>query len=118
MHGLSHFQNEGESHHRLSSRAEHLPLGRSHGKKRWFPQLTTHFRPGSHAAGLRQHQHRPGKTRLTDWLRDQMVRQQFDTEMAFGPATLPAAIVEAARQNPGKIVLQDATLHKLPTDGW
>jgi len=24
---------------------KHLPLGRSHGKKRWFPQLTTHFSP-------------------------------------------------------------------------
>src|SRR5205814_1423132 len=53
------------------------------------------------------------RTRLTDWLRDQMVKQQFETEMEMGPATLSAALVEAARQNPGKVILQDATLEKL-----
>ena len=51
--------------------------------------------------------------RTPDWLRDQMVRQQFETEVQFGPATVPAGIVEIARQRPKHVVLQDVTMQRL-----
>ena len=33
--------------------------------------------------------------------------------MEFGPATLPEAIVETARQRPRQVILQDASLQEL-----
>ena len=65
------------------------------------------------AARLEQVSATAARARLTDWLRDQMVRQRFETEMAFGPATLPEAIVETARQRPRQVILQDASLQEL-----
>jgi acyl-[acyl-carrier-protein]-phospholipid O-acyltransferase/long-chain-fatty-acid--[acyl-carrier-protein] ligase len=50
---------------------------------------------------------------LTNWLRDQMVRQQFEVEMAFGAQNVLAAVAETARQHPGHIILEDATLQRL-----
>ena len=40
------------------------------------------------------------RERLTRWLRDLMVSQQFETEMQFGPANLPDAIAHAAQHRP------------------
>jgi len=42
-----------------------------------------------------------------------MVRQHFETEMELGPATLPEAIRQTARQRAGKLILQDATMQCL-----
>src|SRR5262249_53717344 len=53
------------------------------------------------------------RARLTDWLGQQMRRQQFETETEFGPPTLPAAFLEAARRHGNKLVLQDASLTQL-----
>jgi len=49
------------------------------------------------------------RQRLTGWLRDRMVQQQFETEMAFGPRTVPEAILATARQRPGHLILQDVS---------
>ncbi len=93
--------------------ADRLPFSRNPNKKKWFPRLSTHFSPVlappryDHVSTTR------ARARLTDWLRDQMVRQQFETEMEFGPTSLPAAVLEAARYQPGKVVLQDASYQKL-----
>ena len=38
-----------------------------------------------------------------------MLLHQFDTEMKFGPPTIPEAIVEAARVRPKHVVLEDVT---------
>ena len=92
---------------------ERLPFSRSPGRKRWLPRLSVHFSNVLTPPGLEHFSATAARTRLTDWLRDQMVRQRFDTEMAFGPATLPEAIVNAARQEPGRVILQDASLHGL-----
>jgi acyl-[acyl-carrier-protein]-phospholipid O-acyltransferase/long-chain-fatty-acid--[acyl-carrier-protein] ligase len=53
------------------------------------------------------------RAQLTGWLRDQMVRQQFDVEMAFGAANVLAAVAETARNYPGHIILEDATRQSL-----
>jgi len=48
-----------------------------------------------------------------------MVRQQFDTEMAFGPATCPLPLSKPRGKNPGKIVLSGRNVAQayLPTAG-
>ncbi|MEY2428881.1 MAG: acyl-[acyl-carrier-protein]-phospholipid O-acyltransferase, partial [Verrucomicrobiota bacterium] len=93
--------------------AQRLPFSRNPSRKKWFPRLSTHFSAVLTPPVCENISTSQARTRLTDWLRDQMVKQQFETEMEVGPATLPEAIVEAARINPGKIILQEATLQHL-----
>jgi len=42
-----------------------------------------------------------------------MVRQQFQTEMQFGPATLPTAIEATLRRRSKRVAVQDATMQKI-----
>jgi acyl-[acyl-carrier-protein]-phospholipid O-acyltransferase / long-chain-fatty-acid--[acyl-carrier-protein] ligase len=93
--------------------AERLPFSRTPGTKRWFPRLSVHFSEVLTAPSLEHVSATEARGRLTDWLRDRMVAQRFETEMAFGPATLPQAIVEAARRRPRQVVLQDVSLQEL-----
>ena len=93
--------------------ASRLPFSPNTGWKRCFPTVTTHFSDLLTAPHQEHLSTSQSRALFTRWLRDQMVRQQFDTEMAFGPATLPAAIAEAAAAQPGKVVLEDATLIEL-----
>jgi acyl-[acyl-carrier-protein]-phospholipid O-acyltransferase / long-chain-fatty-acid--[acyl-carrier-protein] ligase len=93
--------------------AQRLPFSRTPGQTRWFPRLSVHFSEVLTAPILERVSATAARARLTDWLRDLMVRQRFETEMEFGPATLPQAIVEAARQRPRQVILQDASLQEL-----
>ncbi len=93
--------------------AERLPFSPSPGRKRCFPRLSVHFSDLLPTPTLERVGAAAARARLTDWLRDQMVRQRFETEMEFGPATLPEAIVEAARHQPRRVILQDFTLQEL-----
>jgi acyl-[acyl-carrier-protein]-phospholipid O-acyltransferase/long-chain-fatty-acid--[acyl-carrier-protein] ligase len=93
--------------------ATHLPLSPNPSWKKWFPRLSVHFSRVLTPPGLHHVSATEARARLTDWLRDQMVRQQFETEMEFGPATVPEAIVETVRQRPGQVVLQDVTMQEL-----
>ncbi len=89
--------------------AGHLPYSPNPGSKRWFPQVTAHFSAPLAAPELGKISTGHARERLTNWLRDQMVRQQFEVEMAFGAANLLAAVAETARPHPGQIILEDAT---------
>jgi acyl-[acyl-carrier-protein]-phospholipid O-acyltransferase/long-chain-fatty-acid--[acyl-carrier-protein] ligase len=93
--------------------AERLPFSRNPGRKRCFPRLSVHFSNVLPTPNLEHVSATAARARLTDWLRDQMVRQRFETEMEFGPSTLPQAIVETARQRPRQVILQDFTLQQL-----
>lgn len=93
--------------------AEQLPLSRNPGQKRWFPRLSVHFSDALEPPRYEDLSTTQARGRITEWLRDRMVRQQFETEMEHGPGTVPEAIVEAAREQPGKVMLQDATFQKL-----
>jgi len=93
--------------------AQRLPYSRTPGRKRWFPRLSVHFGAVLTAPVFERIGATTGRARLTDWIRDQMVRQQFETEMKLGPATLLEAIVETARQRPRQVILQDASLQEL-----
>ncbi|MFM8470682.1 MAG: AMP-binding protein [Limisphaerales bacterium] len=93
--------------------ASRLPFSPHPGVKRWFPTITAHFSDALSAPHQEHLSTSQSRSLFTRWLRDQMVRQQFDTEMEFGPATLPAAIAETAAALPGKVILEDATLTEL-----
>jgi acyl-[acyl-carrier-protein]-phospholipid O-acyltransferase/long-chain-fatty-acid--[acyl-carrier-protein] ligase len=93
--------------------AERLPFSRTPGKKRCFPRLSVHFSNVLPTPNLEHTSATAARARLTDWLRDQMIRQRFETEMEFGPATLPEAITETARQRPRQVILQDFTMQEL-----
>lgn len=94
--------------------ANRLPWVRHKGWTRWFPTVTAHFSEVLTAPGLP-----PGTSNAharqmrTSWLRDAMVRQQFETEMTFGPRTVLAAVAETAGNVPGKIALEDVTATEL-----
>jgi acyl-[acyl-carrier-protein]-phospholipid O-acyltransferase/long-chain-fatty-acid--[acyl-carrier-protein] ligase len=90
-----------------------LPYSPNPGWKKCFPKVTVHFSATPAPPGLGGLS--PGRARalLTGWLRDQMVRQQFDVEMAFGATNILAAVTETAGNHPGQIILQDATLQTL-----
>ncbi len=93
--------------------AERLPFSRNPGLKRWFPRISAHFSPilvppKPEHVGVSQ-----ARARIMDWVRQQMVRQRFETEMEFGPATLPEAVNQAAARQPGKQIVEDFTLQEL-----
>jgi len=85
--------------------------------KQWFPTVTAHFSDAIAPAKLEHSMEHSStaetRTHLTAWLRDQMVNQQFRVEMEFGPQTVPAAIVETARDRPRQIAMEDATRQRL-----
>jgi acyl-[acyl-carrier-protein]-phospholipid O-acyltransferase/long-chain-fatty-acid--[acyl-carrier-protein] ligase len=93
--------------------ARRLPFSPNPNRKLWRARVTAHFSglltpprlDGTGAARARQ--------KLTRWLYDTMVKQQFDVEQAVAPKNILAAIVETARQFPGVVALEDATHRKL-----
>ena len=93
--------------------AGNLPYCPNPGWKKYFPKVTVHFSTALAAPELGGISTGRARTRLTNWLRDQMVRQQFDVEMAFGAPSVLAAVAETARSHPGQIILEDATLQTL-----
>jgi acyl-[acyl-carrier-protein]-phospholipid O-acyltransferase/long-chain-fatty-acid--[acyl-carrier-protein] ligase len=93
--------------------AERLPFSRTPGQKRWFPRLSVHFSEVLPTPSLEHVSATAARGWLTDWLRDQMVSQRFQTEMASGPATVPEAILDTARRRPRQVILQDFTLQEL-----
>ncbi len=93
--------------------AQRLPFSRTPGRTRWFPRLSVHFSAVLTPPSLEHVSATAARGRLTDWLRDQMVGQQFETEMQFSPATLPEAILETARRRAGQVIVQDVSLQKL-----
>jgi acyl-[acyl-carrier-protein]-phospholipid O-acyltransferase/long-chain-fatty-acid--[acyl-carrier-protein] ligase len=93
--------------------ADCLPLSHNPRRKEWLPRVSLHLSPVlTPPKGTQAH---PSEARaaVTDWLWDQMVRQQFETEMSFGPPTVPLAIVRTARKMRRRIILQDSTLKEI-----
>ncbi len=93
--------------------AHRLPLSPQPGWKRFFPRVTAHFssvitpvKPLNISTTLARY-------KLTNWLRDTLVQQQFWVEMEQGPKNLLEAIAETARLHPMNVVLEDVTRQKL-----
>jgi acyl-[acyl-carrier-protein]-phospholipid O-acyltransferase/long-chain-fatty-acid--[acyl-carrier-protein] ligase len=93
--------------------AGRLPFSRNPNRKQWFPRVSAHFSEvltppkSAHAASME------ARLSVTNWLRDQMLRQQFETELAFDPPTILEAIKSTARKNRRRIAVQDASLQEL-----
>jgi acyl-[acyl-carrier-protein]-phospholipid O-acyltransferase/long-chain-fatty-acid--[acyl-carrier-protein] ligase len=84
------------------------------GWTKWFPTVTAHFSEALTAPALPAGtSNTSARQKRTTWLRDAVVRQQFETEMEFGPRTVLAAIAETAGNIPGKVALEDFTLTEL-----
>jgi acyl-[acyl-carrier-protein]-phospholipid O-acyltransferase/long-chain-fatty-acid--[acyl-carrier-protein] ligase len=86
-----------------------LPFSRNPDPKQWFPRLSTHFSDLLTPPPMENMSVTAARMRLTDWLRDQMVKQRFATEMKFGATTVPQAIAATARRLPRKLAVQDVT---------
>lgn len=93
--------------------ANRLRWSRQPGWRRWWPRVTAHFSEVLTAPKLENVRTSQARTRLTQWLWDGLVGQQFEVETRFGPTHLLTAIAETARQQPRKIALQDFTTQKL-----
>lgn len=93
--------------------AGRLPYSPNPNAKQCFPNVTAHFSAALTAPGLGDISTTRARTMLTNWLRDQMVRQQFEVETAFGAQDVLSAVAETARKHPGKLILEDTTLQTL-----
>lgn len=89
--------------------AHRLPFSPNKDRKRWFPVVTAHFSDVLTPPHLVHLSTTQSRTILTNWLRDKMILQNFETEMKFGPATVPEAILATARTKPKHVVLEDIT---------
>jgi acyl-[acyl-carrier-protein]-phospholipid O-acyltransferase / long-chain-fatty-acid--[acyl-carrier-protein] ligase len=89
--------------------AHRLPFSPNPDRKQLFSRVTIHF---GEVLVPPRFPHLPtaeARNRLSDWLRDRMLEQQVETEMSFGPPTVPAAIVDTVRRQPGRRALEDIT---------
>jgi acyl-[acyl-carrier-protein]-phospholipid O-acyltransferase/long-chain-fatty-acid--[acyl-carrier-protein] ligase len=86
---------------------------RHNGWTQWRPAVSAHFSSILSAPPFAGHSNSKARQLATQWLRDAMVRQQFEVESAFGSATVPAAIHATARAISARIALEDATGEEL-----
>jgi acyl-[acyl-carrier-protein]-phospholipid O-acyltransferase/long-chain-fatty-acid--[acyl-carrier-protein] ligase len=93
--------------------AGRLPFSPNPNRKEWFARVSINFSDVLTPPKTGQGASMAGRLSVTNWVRDQMLRQQFETEMAFGPRTIPEAIESSARKNWSRVVLQDASLQQL-----
>jgi acyl-[acyl-carrier-protein]-phospholipid O-acyltransferase/long-chain-fatty-acid--[acyl-carrier-protein] ligase len=93
--------------------ASRLRFSPNPNRKQCFPPVSAHFSAVLTPPKFADMSTLRARQKLTRWLNDVMVRQQFDVEMAASPANISAAIVETACQCPSAIALQDVTRKKL-----
>jgi acyl-[acyl-carrier-protein]-phospholipid O-acyltransferase/long-chain-fatty-acid--[acyl-carrier-protein] ligase len=93
--------------------AARLPFSKNPNRKQWLPDISAHFSDVLTPPKFEGVSAMRARQKLTRWLYDMMVRQQFDLEMAACPANMLAAIVATARSCPSAVVLQDVTRKQL-----
>jgi len=87
--------------------AVRVPFVRHLGWTRWFPRVTAHFSPAMEPPRFHGLPAAVARRRATAWIRDHMLRQQFEAEMQLGPTHVVAAVAEAAWHRPRKMALED-----------
>ena len=85
------------------------PFVRHLGWTQWFPQVTAYFSDPIQPPKLTGISNTLARQKQTNWLRDQMIRQQFDIEMAVGPTHVLRAIAETAAILPHKVAIEDVS---------
>jgi acyl-[acyl-carrier-protein]-phospholipid O-acyltransferase / long-chain-fatty-acid--[acyl-carrier-protein] ligase len=93
--------------------AERVLFSPHPGWHRLFPRVTLHLSEPMTPPHAEHETMAAVRTRLTRWLRDRMLEQRFQVEMNFGEKSVLEAVNAAARQRPGQVVLQDASMRKL-----
>ena len=93
--------------------AVRVPAVRHDGWTRWFPEVSAHFSEVLSAPDLAHQPNSAARARITRWLRDAMVHQQFQAEMDFGARDVLEAIAETASALPRRRVLEDINLQPL-----
>lgn len=93
--------------------AERLTWTRHGGRTRLFPRVSLHVGEALRSPATDHLGSAAARTLLAGWLRDAMVAQAFDVEMHEGAVSVPAAILETARQAPGAVLLEDVTRTRL-----
>lgn len=94
--------------------ARRVPFVRHTGWTHWQPCVTAHFSDVLSAPALPAGtSNSVARQRRTTWLRDQMVRQQFEAEMEFGAQNVLNAVVETAALLPKKIIFEDVSFTEL-----
>jgi acyl-[acyl-carrier-protein]-phospholipid O-acyltransferase/long-chain-fatty-acid--[acyl-carrier-protein] ligase len=93
--------------------AERLPYSPNPNRKQCLPKVSAHFSAVLTAPDAEDLSTTQARTRLTGWIRDQLVRQRFEVETACGAQDVFSAVADTARHQPGFIALEDATTQKL-----
>lgn len=93
--------------------ANRVRFVRHTGWRKWFPRVSAHFSAVQTPPAVEHLSYSDARLRLTAWLRDRMVAQQFEVEQAFGPRNVLAAVADTARQMPRRIALEDSSATKL-----
>jgi acyl-[acyl-carrier-protein]-phospholipid O-acyltransferase/long-chain-fatty-acid--[acyl-carrier-protein] ligase len=93
--------------------AYRLPFSKNAFRKRWFPRLSTHFSDVQMTPDCTDLSATRARSRITEWLRSRMIEQRFQTEMAFGPKTVPGAVLATACDQSDRVILQDITMQKV-----
>ncbi len=89
-------------------RNAHLSLfSRREGKKLLFPHISVHFSRPEYPPSFAAHKLFEQRQRVTGWLRDRMIREQFEIDFKLEDKNILAAIRSEARRNPSKKILQD-----------
>lgn len=89
--------------------AHQLPGSPNPAPKKLFPKISAHFSEVMTTPKLENLSTAQARQHLTMWLRDQMVRQQFEVEMELGAKNVLSATVAMAQQRPHRVILEDVS---------
>ncbi|MCW5556790.1 MAG: AMP-binding protein [Verrucomicrobiae bacterium] len=93
--------------------ASRVPFVRHTGWTQWFPRVSAHFSPVLTAPAMEGASNAVARQAITTWLRDAMVRQQFEVEQEHGAQDVLTEIVAAAVANPRRVVLEDVSFSQM-----
>jgi acyl-[acyl-carrier-protein]-phospholipid O-acyltransferase / long-chain-fatty-acid--[acyl-carrier-protein] ligase len=93
--------------------ANRLPWVVHPGWTQWFPRVDVHFAPPVTVPEFPGLAGTLARQRVTQWVRDRMLRQQFEVEHQHGAKSVPAAVGALVRAVPNRRVLEDATFTSL-----
>ena len=84
-----------------------IKWSRQPGWRAWWPSVSAHFSDALDAPHPGDVSTTNARYQLTNWLRDRMVNQQFETEMAFGTDNVLQAVIETAGRTPNRVAIED-----------
>lgn len=97
--------------------AHRLPFSPNPNRKECFPSVSAHFSDLLTPPQLTGISTTRARQKLTRWLQDTMVQQQFAVEMSLSSGNVLGEIVRSARRWPSAVVLQDVSRKRLSYRG-